>query len=111
MEPSIEQGIAYELHYLFNERAKTGWQFTIDNDRFVAVPPLHLAAQEDFSQELEKIVLEVSNFVAYKYYISIDLRSDGGYTVQSELESGNGYRIDFEPAHRHLVNPYQLVPT
>ena len=110
MEPSIEQGIAYELHYLFNERAQTGWQFIIDNDRFVAVPPLSVAAQDNFPQLLKQFVLEVSSFVAYQYYVSIDRNADGGYTLRSSLESGHGYQIDFLPVHRHLANPYQIVP-
>jgi hypothetical protein len=110
MEPSIEQGVAYELHYLFNEKMQTGWQFVIDNDRFVAVPPLTLTAQDNFAQLLEQFVLEVSSFVAYGHYVSIERRADGGYTMRSSLDSGNGYQIDFEPVHRHLANPYQLVP-
>jgi hypothetical protein len=108
MEHSIQRAIAYELHYLFNENSQTGWEFTLETDKFIATPPAIMTAQSEFPQLLEAFVFDICAFISYRRYVSIERRLDGGYTVTSSLRSGDGYQIDFEPRHRHLTNPYKF---
>jgi hypothetical protein len=109
MEPSIAQGVAVELDYLINEGWKGGWKFVAEPDGFRIIPPIELTSRSDFADILQEYVWNVSAFVAYANYVSIELTDDGGYLMRSQMESGNGYYIIFEPRTRTVPNPYVRI--
>jgi hypothetical protein len=109
MEPSIAQGVAIELDYLINEGWKGGWKFIVESDGFRIVPPVELTSKPDFVDALREYVWNVSAFVAYANYVSIELNQDGDYTMRSQMDSGHGYYIIFESKARLVPDPYMRI--
>jgi hypothetical protein len=94
MTPDVAQGVSAELKFLL----KPEWALIQEADRFRIKPPPGSNTKPDFHQLLGDELWRIAQFVAYSHFVSISKNEDGGYTLVSRMESGNGYTIVFEIA-------------
>ena len=96
MEESIELGINAELDHIL----KPGWsqRLEYENDLFRVMLPQNEPDKSTARAELYSEVWRIARFVAYSNFSSISKNPDGGYTLKSNMESGNGYEILFDPS-------------
>ena len=92
MTPDVAQGVSVELKFLL----KPEWTLIQEADRFRIKPPPGSNTKPDFHQFLREELWRIAQFVAYAHFVSISKNEDGGYTIVSSMESGNGYTIVFE---------------
>jgi hypothetical protein len=92
MSPDIALGVSVELKFLL----KPEWKLIEEADRFRIKPPPGSNTKPDFHQLLREELWRIAQFVAYAHFVSISKNEDGGYTIVSSMESGNGYTIVFE---------------
>ena len=96
MEESIRQGINAELNFTL----KPGWSQRLEPGResFRVSLPQNEPDKSAARAELYSEVWRIARFVAYSNFSSISKNPDGGYTLKSNMESGNGYEILFDPS-------------
>jgi hypothetical protein len=92
MTPDVALGVSVELKFLL----KPEWKLIQEPDRFRIKPPPGSNAKPNFHQLLREELWRIAQFVAYTDFVSISKNEDGGYTLVSRMESGNGYTIVFE---------------
>jgi hypothetical protein len=90
MTPDVALGVSVELKFLL----KPEWTLIEEADRFRIKPPAGSKTKPDF--HLREELWRIAQFVAYSHFVSISKNEDGGYTLVSRAESGNGYTIVFE---------------
>ena len=92
MTPDVALGVSVELKFVL----KPEWTLIEEADRFRVKPPPGSNTKPDFNQLLREELWRIAQFVAYSHFVSISKNEDGGYTLVSRAESGNGYTIVFE---------------
>ena len=93
MEADVAQGVAYEI----NAFMRPGWQLKEFDEYFVVIPSRDDVRSADFEAQLKDEVWSLTRLLAYSNFVSISKRANGGYEVKSNMESGGGFVVRFEP--------------
>jgi hypothetical protein len=93
MHEDIEQDVSAELKFFL----KPNWKHKVENGRFRVTLPEGEVERREAIDELYDEVWRIGRLVAYRNFSSIGKNPDGGYTLKSQMASGYGYEILFDP--------------
>ena len=94
MDSDIAMALNSELSFLLQE----GWDLIQETERFRIRARFGTLSPIAMQQALRQEVWRIAQFVAYSHFVSIAKNTENSYTIESRMNSGDGFVIIVESA-------------
>jgi hypothetical protein len=91
IEPDTALGVSIMLTQLLDP----GWQHKLENGGFTVTPPASLQNSPSLRNIVHTQAWKISSGLAYWHFSSLTETADGGFRLDTRMESGAGYFINF----------------